>query len=355
MRRDQVLAYRIAAHQLHRVDVPPGRLAVLDLGVQDASPVALAARTTADLADPDLVTMWTLRGAPHLIRRADAPAFAAALWPLSDADARARIDNARIRTGAALGLAAFDVAARAMRDVVTGPMPKGEVSGAVSARVPPSLSYDCAPCRSRHISGALFQQVGVAAGVQVRPVGNRTELAPLGLAYPVPRAAAGTTTLVRAYLRLHGPATPRDVAAFLGAPASTVRQVWPDDLAEVDVDGRRAWLPAQALPALRDPPAFTGVRLLPPLDPLLQGRDRELLVPDRARRAEVWRMLGNPGVVLHGVEIVGTWRARLAKSRLEVTVTGFGPLPTDAVAAEAHRVARARGAADARVTTAAGG
>jgi hypothetical protein len=350
--RERVMAYRLRAHQLHRVAEPAARLAVLDLGVQDvgadSAKVALAARTAEDLNDADLALVWATRGAPHLLRRADAAWFAAALWPLSDADATARIVTTSIKEGARLGLAAFEAAAKALRDVVTGPMPKGEVSAAVSARVPRSLTYDCTPCRARHISGLLFQQVGAAAGVRVVPRGNATTLQPLGAGYDIPETAAGTDALITAYLRLHGPATLAEVAKFVGTTQTALRPAWPGGLAEVDLDGRRTWLPADALPALRDAPVPDAVRLLPPMDPLLQARDRDVLVPDADRQKEVWRMLGNPGVVLNGVDVVGTWRAKATKTRLDLTVAAFEPLPD--LADEAARVAAARGIPQARVT-----
>ena len=68
------------------------------------------------------------------------------------------------------------------------------------------------------------------------------------------------------------------------------------------------------------------VRLLPPLDPFIQARDKALLVPDPARRKEVWKMLGNPGVLLADGDIAGTWRTKGSGAKLAFTVTAFDPL-----------------------------
>ncbi|MFF8831264.1 DNA glycosylase AlkZ-like family protein [Streptomyces sp. NPDC015131] len=348
--RDRVLAYRVAAHGFDRSSPAPD---VLALGVRDtpygSARQALAARG----ASPDgLRLVWSLRGAPHLHRSGDLPALAAALWPVDDADATARIDTAVIKEGARLGVAAFRVTAGALRAVVGGPMAKGEVSTAVSAAVPESLTYWCEPCGARHISGLLFQQAGLFGAVGVVPEGRGTVLAPLPERFPVPDGASGTDELVRAFLRFLGPATPAEVAAHLGTRPAAVRSVWPGDLAEVWVEGRRAWLPADARDALVSAVDPGLVRLLPPGDPFLQARDRALVVPDRGRAKEVWRPVGGPGALLAGTEIAGTWRARAAGRRLDVTVTPFGPLSAavrERLDAEAAVVAAARGATDVRL------
>ncbi|MCM0677707.1 winged helix DNA-binding domain-containing protein, partial [Micromonospora phytophila] len=180
--RQQVLAYRAAAQELDRPGRRPADLAVLGLGVQDtpygSARLALAARGVPTPDDDRLELVWSMRGAPHLHRRAELPGLAAAIWPMSDADATRRIAG-QIRDGAALGLAAFEAAARAFAEVVTAPMAKGEVSRAVSDRVPAELTYDCGPCRARHISGALFQQAGLAGGTRLEVAGRSTTLAPL--------------------------------------------------------------------------------------------------------------------------------------------------------------------------------
>ncbi|MGK5630712.1 DNA glycosylase AlkZ-like family protein [Streptomyces sp. URMC 123] len=351
--RERVLAYRVAVHGLDRSSPAPD---VLDLGVRDtpsgSARQALAARGASS---DGLELVWSFRGAPHLHRRADLRALAAALWPVDDTDATARIDTAMIKEGARLGRTAFRVTAAAFHEVVTAPMAKGEVSAAVSASVPETLTHWCARCGARHISGLLFQQAGLFGGTRVVPEAGGTVLAPLNRRFPVPSRASGTAGLVRAYLRFLGPAMPAEVAQHLGTKPAVVASVWPDDLAEVWLGGTRTWLPAPDLDALLSARSRGLVRLLPPGDPFLQARDRDLVVPDRARQKEIWRPVGGPGALLAGTEIVGTWRARAAGRALELTVTPFAPLSSAvrrALDAEAATVAAARGAAETRLRVA---
>ncbi|GAB1644862.1 DNA glycosylase AlkZ-like family protein [Krasilnikovia sp. MM14-A1259] len=355
--RGQVMAFRVEALGLAtRGRKRPADLAVLDLGVQEYTPdsarVGLAARTTAKLDDDRLILVWAARGAPHLHRRTDLPALVAQLWPVSDADATARITSGQIPEGMKLGLAAFVATADAFREVLTETMPRGEVSTQVSARVPRSLTYDCRACGARHIAGTVFQHAGLAGGVQVESRGRDAMLGPIPGGPARPTANAGIGELITTYLRLLGPAAPAAVAKYLGSTTAELRTVWPDGLAQVRVDGRTVWLPEDRVAALRKAAPAPGVRLLPPMDALLQARDRDVLVPDRKQQREVWRVLGNPGAVLLDGEIAGVWRAKLAAKRVELTVTPFGGLNAAArrqLDAEAAAVARARAVPEATV------
>jgi hypothetical protein len=356
--RAQAMAFRVAALGLaERSGDRPGDLAVLDLGVQEYTPdsmrVALAARTSAELTDDRLIMVWAARGAPHLHRRTELRSLMNALWPVSDADAATRINSTQIPEGVKLGIAAFTATAQAFREVLTTSMPRGEVSTQVSARVPKSLTYDCRTCQARHIAGNVWQHAGLAGAVEVRSRGKDATLGPIRNLPGPPTQNAGIGTLISTYLRLLGPATPAEVAKYLGGAPAEMRKVWPEDLAEVTVDGRRAWLPSASLAALRSAKPGAGVRLLPPMDALLQARDRDLLVPDRAQQKEVWRILGNPGVLLVDGEIAGVWRAKMSgKKRIDLTVTPFGALTArsrKAVDAESAEVARARGVSGATV------
>jgi len=132
--REQVLEYRLRAHGLDPATGSSGA-AVFDLGVQDTGPDgakwALVVRGVekADLDDDTHVLLWTLRGAPHLYRRADVASVARAVAPFSDADAGKRIfDASKPLKAAGIGnLEALDAVAAAMRKIVAEPTVKGDV------------------------------------------------------------------------------------------------------------------------------------------------------------------------------------------------------------------------------------
>jgi hypothetical protein len=132
------------------------------------------------------------------------------------------------------------------------------------------------------------------------------------------------------------------VAAFVDAPVKDIKAHWPDDVVDVEVDGHKRSALAQTLEVLADPPRPTAVRLAGPFDPLLQGRDRDMLIPDADRRKVVWRVLGRPGVIFVAAEPVGIWRATKAGKKLRINLdlwTSHTKKQKDAIADEAHRLA----------------
>ena len=123
-----------------------------------------------------------------------------------------------------------------------------------------------------------------------------------------------------------------------------------DELTQVEFDGT-SWILTEDLDALRSAPRPKGVRLLPPRDPYTQMRDRDTIVAERHQQ-EVWRTVGDPGAVLAGGEITGTWRPRKRGRKLTITISTFGPLPArneKQLQDEAERVASLRGASTADV------
>ena len=137
--------------------------------------------------------------------------------------------------------------------------------------------------------------------------------------------AAARGELVRRYLRFCGPTDRGGLAAWLGLAPAAARRWWAlveDDLEPVEVEGRRLYMHGDDLAEAREAGRPSGVRLLPPFDPLLELADRELLVPAAADRKVMWRAAANPGAVVAAGEVVGAWRRRKGV----VTVTPFGSL-----------------------------
>ena len=163
--------------------------------------------------------------------------------------------------------------------------------------------------------------------------------------------------LVRRFLRAYGPSKPATVRRLGRARHRPRAALWEraGELAEVKVDGKKAWLLAEDADA--DPPAPEGVRLLANLDPLLAARDRELLIPDEAVRKQVWKMLGGPGTVFAGGEVVGAVAAReegqAAGRERRAARARSRSRAKDGIEAEAARLAPYRGAETGEVAWAA--
>lgn len=361
--RDRVLAYRAAAQGLHRADDDIADLAVLDLGVQD-TPVGSAAHALANrlssppenpAAEPGLVTTWTLRGAPHVHRQEDLEPLARALWPWNDVDALTRLNSGAAQVNAAEmgGLAAWRVVAVEMAKIVDGPMPKGEVSTLLTPRVPAGLTVDCRRCKATHVHDSLFRVAVLPAGITFVPGESTVTFQPVPGWPGVPEESAGPTDLIASYLRLLGPATRSEVAAFIGTRAGELAAWWPEEAVEVSRDGTRAFAMPDSLEQLADPPDPPDVRLLPPSDPLMQARDRELLVPDAGHRKILWPVLGKPGALLVAGDVAGSWRARRKGRKVEVEVQPFRRLSAAqrrATEREAELLAASRGASSAEVS-----
>lgn len=121
---------------------------------------------------------------------------------------------------------------------------------------------------------------------------------------------------------------------------------WPADAVEVSVDRGKRWLLSDDVAALGAAPRV--VQLLGPYDLFLQGRDRDLLVPDAAHAKALWPVLGRPGGVLVDGEVTGTWRPRASGRRLRLEIAlwsgGRTGAAKTALAEQAERLAAHRGA-----------
>jgi hypothetical protein len=133
--------------------------------------------------------------------------------------------------------------------------------------------------------------------------------------------------LARRYLHIFGPATIESFRRWAGirsTEADSAFQALADSLTPVRTPAGDAWILAEDEDAFRTGPRPAATaRLLPSGDAfyLAWGADREILVPEARRRAELWTSRVWPGALLVGGEIAGVWR----RSAAEVSIDFMAP------------------------------
>lgn len=258
--------------------------------------------------DPTFVQVWGPRFSTYVVARDDLPIFTLGRLP-DDARGRHRAEDLAERLEAFLGGRA---------------MPFG-AAGRGLGEPPNRLRYATATGRvAIRWDGARQPTIRTVPPPAMSPLEARIELA-------------------RRYLHVFGPGTSASFAQWAGIPPASAHAAFValEALSDASVPVRTpigdAWILSSDEPALSalDRPT-AAARLLPSGDTfyLLQGADRELLVPRPEHRAALWTSRVWPGAVLVRGEIAGTWR----RAGSEVTIESWRPFAADerqAVEAEA--------------------
>jgi hypothetical protein len=340
-----------AARRMGLADRVPGARVteLLDLGLQDSPPgaaiTALAARCDGRLELGGTAIVWTVRGAPHLIRAADLGWWQAALRPVDVDDLAARLYSygARLVREGHDPLAGLDLTAAAMRQVLSGSeLSRAQLSAEVTKLVDDPYRPYCTGCRVVHVQENLFRFGALQAGVEVRHESRITTFRLSDAAARMPSPATARRQLVRRFAGVAEPARPQLLAAWLGTDNAAAERIW----AAADRDG------AVRRGSDLDAVAVQGVRLVPSTDPFLRLVDRDLLTPHVGHRNELFKALGTPGALLVAGDVVGTWRAKSTTKSLVVSVHSWSPLAAedrDALEAEAGRLAQLRNVSTAGV------
>jgi hypothetical protein len=315
-----VLARRVAAQGLARrtattldvlrswtvQDSPPGAAA--------AAVMARAEMVTLDeaLGDRSAVAIYNPRTATAVLPADELAAFATALLPPEPEE---------------WVPVAVDAVSGALDGAV---LSRDDLHEELRHRLPEELLPWCEGCQSHHARRAVLVMAGlhgrlcIAGRAGRQPAFARTDQ---WVAWDPPPHEEAAVALVRRYRAAYGPSDHAGLAAWAGIGVPHARALW-----ELAGDEDEPPAPEQAV----------GVRLLAAGDPLLLARDREVLVPDKALRARIFKPTGSPGVVLQDGTLAGLWRARRKGSRLELEVEALGALDHDAVHAEAGRLAELR-------------
>jgi hypothetical protein len=314
--RPQILAFRRHAGGLdERLPRGEGSLRrAAWAGLQDSMPRAALLSIHARVAgtapstwqDPSLVQLWGPRFSVFVVAACDLPVFSLGTLP-DDAKGRRRAE---------------DLAARLRTLLGEGRMTYGAAGDALGVH-PNSLRYAAA-----------------TGTVLIRWEGARQSAV-----WTVPRPDAdprdARLELVRRYLHIYGPATPRAFAKWAGIGprhAAAAFEALRGSLTAVQTPVGEAWILTQDEAAFRAAPRPAApARLLPSGDAyfLLHGADRDLLVPDAGRRDALWTPRVWPGALLIGGEIAGIWRRGGAVMTAEPW-RQLSPAERDAVTAEAE-------------------
>jgi hypothetical protein len=196
----------------------------------------------------------------------------------------------------------------------------------------------------REVAGALdvgnaIRYAATTGTVAIRWEGAR---APIIWTVPTPEIdpAAACRELARRYLHIFGPTTADGFARWAGISSRSAADAFAS-LEESLLPARSPlgdeWLLAEDEPAMRaGETAPAPARLLPSGDAyfLLDGAERELLVPRADQRPRLWTPRVWPGALLVDGEIRGTWRRAQHTMRIE-TWARLSRRTRDAIEAEA--------------------
>jgi hypothetical protein len=314
--RPQILAFRQRAGGLDE-RLPPGQESLRRAawaGLQDSVPRAALLSIHARVAgtgpstweDPSLVQLWGPRFVVFVVAARDLAVFSLGVLP-----------------GHARGLRRAEDTAARLRALLGGSrMPYGRAGSALGVH-PNSLRYAAATGTVLiRWDGARQAEIWTVPPPEADPHDARLELA-------------------RRYLRIYGPATPEAFGRWAGIGpryGTAAFGALGTSLTPVATPIGGAWILAEDEAAFRGGPRpVAPARLLPSGDAyfLRHGADRDLLVPDTARRNELWTPRVWPGGLLVAGEIAGTW----SRADTLITVQPWRPLSPaerDAVTEEAQ-------------------
>ncbi|HEX2049742.1 MAG TPA: winged helix DNA-binding domain-containing protein [Actinomycetota bacterium] len=274
--------------------------------------------------DRTLVKTWAMRGTLHLLPTAEMPLWHAALATYSHFEKDAWLRAFGVTS------AQLDALLEAVSDVVAaGAVTRAELADAVARRTrSKSLGDKVLESWGAVLKPAAFRGALVFApnaGRNVRFVHPRTWLGDARSAPP----DDPLVEVARRYLAAYGPATREDLARWWAgvtpARAGALIAALGDDVAEVDVDGTRAWMLAADVRLAAGAPPRRDVRLLPAFDQFVVAAPRATppLAPPglegRVFRPQGWIS----AVVLVGGAVAGVWRHERKGRRVVVRIEPF--------------------------------
>ena len=359
----QIRAHRLRAHHLDQ-KYPFGELLTVagTCGLQNSPPGAWETAAFCRLKDctlpqlqqalyqeKELLQAWSIRGVPLIFPTADSDVFLSALiaqegedpWIYTKGIGLA-LDHLGMSFSELLPL--VESAAEYLEDhTIKSKEELDRVLAQLIAEQLPAQKQSLWNAPSMY--GAPDRQTvgGAAVSFLLRPCsfkglvvfGEREGISPTftsplrWLGHKLVPSAQGTAELARRFLHAYGPATPRAFADWLGSTPAQAKRLWrqiEEELEPVTAAGKKAFILQAGRESFRCADTEEALLLLGPHDPYLDIRDRAILLEDTAAQRQVWRTVGNPGVILKGGKIAGIWKTRTQREKLSVSTTLWEPL-----------------------------
>lgn len=359
----QIRAHRLRAHHLDQ-KYPFGELAAVagTCGLQNSPPGAWETAAFCRLKNctlpqlhqalyqkKELLQAWSIRGVPLIFPTADSDVFLSALiaqdgeepWIYTKGIGLA-LDHLGMSFAELLPL--VESAAEYLEDhTIKSKEEMDRVLAQLVAEQLPAQKQSLWNAPSMY--GAPDRQTvgGAAVSFLLRPCsfkglvvfGEREGISPTftsplrWLGHKLVPSAQGTAELARRFLHAYGPATPRAFADWLGSTPAQAKRLWQEieaELEPVTAAGKKAFILQSDRESFRRADTEESLLLLGPHDPYLDIRDRAILLEDTAAQRQVWRTVGNPGVILKSGKIIGIWKTRTQREKLSVSTTLWEPL-----------------------------
>jgi hypothetical protein len=312
-----------------------------ELGVRVRRKTSKAGEVARAMSEGRVIKTWAMRGTLHLLTPEDAGTF------LSLIAAGRSWERPAWERYFGLSPKQFEALRDVIREALDGKvLTREELIAAVVCR----RGFGHVGDAMRSGWGTLFKPFAWQGDLCFGPSrGNRATFTTPKAAssrwagVPDPDRAAGLA--IASYLRAYGPATADRFSFWIGSgrigkrPIRNWFEALAPRLAEVDVDGDRAYVLAEDLDDLMSTKPTRAVRLLPGFDQFVMGPGtRDGHVVSARRRTAVSKQAGwiSP-VVLGGGVVRGTWG--VAGERLQVAwFREAGPVPRTALRGEVKRL-----------------
>lgn len=135
--------------------------------------------------------------------------------------------------------------------------------------------------------------------------------------------------LARKFLHCYGPASAESFMGWLGCSRKQANRVWSaisEETAPVHVEGKPRCMLAEDMGSLLSAGGDSEkLLLLGAHDPYLDQKDRTVILANKNLHKTVWKLAANPGAVSKGGRIIGTWKTKTLKDKLDISINLWEP------------------------------